>query len=432
LLFGFADNEVLKYSVPTPKGAPRDLVPSTIAVARTIQGQASAELLKVLFDSGGTVTFLNSRCLPKGATPSLLKNPLHGITAAGRLTANRMVSLKDIVLPEFSRSKKIDQQRAYVFDSDSHYDIVFGRDFLINIGLDTCFSTKTTKWMDKEIPMKSPRFWDDSHSTYLALLVDNTNNDKKEQSVEDSLDCDCFDNMMDAKYEKVDPVKVAESQSHLSLSQQKDLAKLLSKYDTLFDGTLGRYPHKKLHLELQEGAVPVHHKAFPVAHAHVDVFKKELAHLVKIGVLEQIGSTEWASPTFIVPKKDGRVHWVSDFRTLNSMLKRKEYPLPILQDILRRRPGYKFFTKIDLTMCYYTYELDEASADLCVIVTPFGKFRYLRLPMGIKQSPDFAQEIIEEVLRGVDKCEGYSDDVGTFNDDRDSHLKSLDQVLSQL
>ena len=106
--YGFEENEVLKYNVPTPKGAPKDLVTSSITVTRTIQGQPSAELLKVLFDSGRTKTFLNSKCLTRGATPSLLKTPLQGITAAGRLTANHIVLLHVIVLPEFSRSKTID------------------------------------------------------------------------------------------------------------------------------------------------------------------------------------------------------------------------------------------------------------------------------------------------------------------------------------
>ena len=286
-------------------------------------------MLKVLFDSGGTKIFINSKCLPKGATPSLLSQPLQGITAAGRLTANRAVHLRDLVLPEFSCSKKIDDQWAFVFDSDSHYDIVFGRDFLLKIGLDTCFSTKTANWMDHKLPMKSPKFWDDPTQMYQSLIVDN------EDEIDKDLDCDCFDNMMDAKYEKVNPVSVAQAQSHLSSDQQKDLAKLLSKYDTLFDGTLGRYPHRKLHLTLQEDTQLVHHKAFPVANAHEEVFKKELAHLVEIGVLERCGATEWADPTFIVPKKDGRVRWVSDFRSLNAVLKRKEYPLPRIQDVLR-------------------------------------------------------------------------------------------------
>jgi hypothetical protein len=86
--FGFAKDETIKYNVPTPKGeAPRDLVPSSIAVIRMIQGQASAKLVKARFDSGGTKTFINSKCLPWqcGATQALLKTLLHGITADGCL-----------------------------------------------------------------------------------------------------------------------------------------------------------------------------------------------------------------------------------------------------------------------------------------------------------------------------------------------------------
>jgi hypothetical protein len=104
-----------------------------------------------------------------------------------------------------------------------------------------------------------------------------------------------------------------------------------------------------------------------------------------------------------------------------------------MPDILHCRPGYKFFIKIDLAMCYYTYELDEESANLCVIVTPFGNFCYLCFLMGIQQSPDLAQDIIEEVFHGIDKYVVYIDDVVTFNNDWVSHFKKiLEQVLQHL
>ena len=135
-----------------------------------------------------------------------------------------------------------------------------------------------------------------------------------------------------------------------------------------------------------------------MANIHLNVFKAELSRLCDIGVLERCGASQWASPTFIIPKKDGSVQWVSDFRELNKVIQHRIYPLPRIQDILKRCPNYAFFAKLDVSMQYYTFELDSESQKLCVISTPFGLYKYKRLPMGIKQSSDIAQEVMENLL----------------------------------
>ena len=184
-------------------------------------------------------------------------------------------------------------------------------------------------------------------------------------------------------------------------------------------------------MDLEPNAQPIHAKPYAVPRMHDEVFKKELQHLVDIGVLRKCGPTKWASPTFIIPKKDGRVRWISDFRKLNKVLKRHVYPLPVIHEVLQKRSGWKYFTKLDLTMFYYSLELDKASKQLCMIITPFGKYQYNRMAMGLKPAPNVAQSIIKNILKDLD-VDVYINDIGIFSNDFDSHLKLIDQVCRRL
>jgi hypothetical protein len=69
----------------------------------------------------------------------------------------------------------------------------------------------------------------------------------------------------------------------------------------MFDGTLGVYPQKKFHIDIDENAKPAHARPYPVSRVHLQTFEKELDCLVAIGVLAPQGESEWASPTFITP-----------------------------------------------------------------------------------------------------------------------------------
>ena len=83
-------------------------------------------------------------------------------------------------------------------------------------------------------------------------------------------------------------------------------------------------------------------------------------------------------------------------------------------------------------MQYYTFDMDKPSRNLCTIASPFGLYRYCRLPMGVSKTPDIATVIMHNTFADIEDVEFYMDDIGCFSDSWDNHLHLLNKVLQCL
>ena len=155
---------------------------------------------------------------------------------------------------------------------------------------------------------------------------------------------------------------------------KKNWKAILAKYSSVFDSKLGKYPKQKVHWELKKGTQPVYKRPFPVPHKRGKLFLKELQHLIKEDSLKHVGASKWGAPTFIIPKKDNQVQWILGFCTLNDLLETQQIPLPKIHKVMQKRSNYTHFTKIDLSICFYCFKLDDTSKELYTICTPYGNF----------------------------------------------------------
>ena len=419
----------LEVSDTAPKDAPSEdpkksvMIPSTVATAKKINDQTGKYLFKCLLDPGGSHVMVNKRALP--AEAETFRSRMNFDTTAGSSGPTEFVYLNQVVLPEFTFTRSVKKVKAYVFDNPrTPYDVIFGRNFLNNCGIDVCGSSLSCKWHEDEIPFHPPGYFEDIETMRRVITIPPVRIDRLEAH-----------HLAAAQSTKADVYEVVNGQEHLETYQRNDLLRLLLKFPKLFDGSLGRYPKRQFHIDLQEDAEPYHcRQPYPCPQANREVYKKELERQCKEGTLEQVYESEWGMPMFVIPKKNGTIRTVDDMRELNRQIKRKQYPLPKIKDIFHRRKGYQFVTILDLTQCYYTYELDEESSWLCVLVTPFGKYRRKRLPMGLSQSPDWAQGAIEEALQELlyECVEAYIDDVACFSNDWKSHMDHLERTLQLL
>ena len=145
------------------------------------------------------------------------------------------------------------------------------------------------------------------------------------------------------------------------------------------------------------------------------------------GIIRESNSP-YASPAFLVTKKNGEARMVVDFRKLNKITKLIKYPLPLIDDQIDRLGGQMYFISLDLKSGFYQIPVHPDSIEKTAFITPDGHWEFLRMAMGLANSPAIFQRAMNEVLKGT-RATIYIDDVLLAVKDVEEGFKELKLVL---
>ena len=85
--------------------------------------------------------------------------------------------------------------------------------------------------------------------------------------------------------------------------------------------------------------------------------------------------------------------------------------MPNIQELLHKRKGIKWCTKLDIIMGYWNFRLDEASQKICTVTYPWGAYQYTRLPMGCCVASDFYNAAMHDIFAHQPSVEKFFDDI---------------------
>ena len=221
------------------------------------------------------------------------------------------------------------------------------------------------------------------------------------------------------------PVYALEPAGPISIEQLK------KEHPEVFGPGVG-WLEGKYRIALDESVYPVQHPPCRVQVPLRAALKDALDDLVQQDILAPVQQpTPWVSSMVVVPKKDGKPRICLDPRDLNKAIRREHYPLPTIEDILTRLHGAKVFTVLDVSKGFWHVELEEDSSFLTTFNTPFGRYRWKRMPFGICSAPEVFQRRMHQLIEGLQGVEVVADDfvVVGFGDTLDEAVKDHDQNL---
>jgi transposase InsO family protein len=159
--------------------------------------------------------------------------------------------------------------------------------------------------------------------------------------------------------------------------------------------------------------------------------KAELKRMKEAGVIVPSNS-DCSSPIVLIKKPDGSIRFCVDYRKLNEITIKDNYPMPNIEDKIDALGGSRVFTSLDLTSGYWQFEMEPESRRLTAFTCSEGLFEFRDMPFGLCNAGATFQRAIEDMLRGIKYATAYIDDIIVFSKMFDEHLRHLEEVFKRL
>lgn len=196
----------------------------------------------------------------------------------------------------------------------------------------------------------------------------------------------------------------------------------------LFDG-LGEM-QGNVHIQLKENSKPVLHYKKRIPLSLVDKLKVSLEKMVMDKVISPVEyPTEWVNNLQVVEKPNGNLRICLDPKPLNACIKREHFLIPTIDDFTSRLKGKRFFTVLDLASGFWHMKLDEQSSDLTTFMTPFGRYKFHRVPFGLNCAPEMFQRKMVQLFGDIPGVVVYFDDICITAETEKEHDRLLTLVI---
>ena len=160
-------------------------------------------------------------------------------------------------------------------------------------------------------------------------------------------------------------------------------------------------------IEIDESVRPVVHAPRRLPVPVREKVRKKRDDLESDGVLMPVTeATDWVSSMVIVQKPSGQIRVCLDPKDLNTPIRREYYPMPTIEEVSTRLKNARLFTVLDAKNGFWQIPLDEKSS----ILTPFGRYGWLRMPFGINTAPEIWQRTMNQLVEDLAGTEVIHDD----------------------